>query len=318
MPHSDNSSITQDALADVLNTIKLNATTYFCTDFHPPWGMEIAGSHNGVFHIVIEGQAWLRQSPSDPFIHLDTGDIVAFPTGGPHWISDKKDSQHLPGNEVVEQVLKGETPFDEESDLPATRLLCGSFNYDTSVKHPFLKDLPCFIHIKAAETDKHHWLKCLIGELAYESRTPSPGSSVMVSRLTEMLFIQLIRAYISQSPDKLCYMMALADKQIGAALNLIHGEEQAYLSVEKLSEAVAMSRTSFTEKFTRLVGNAPKSYLINNRMMKAKHHLTSTLLTTIEIAELAGYSSEAAFSKAFKQFFGLTPGQARKGRDGAS
>jgi len=309
-----------DALADILNTIRLSANTYFCSEFTPPWGMKIDKGDDGIFHVVVDGSCWLNINNTRDPIHLNTGDIVAFPTGGAHSISDTLESKTLPGSQVVENILSGNNPFQTPSSSqptnsgahPHNTLMCGSFHYDSSINHPFLKDLPCFIHIKAEETPELHWLRSLVSVLASEARLPAPGSTVMVDRLTEVLFIQLMRAHMETSPDRLNYMTALADAQIGPALNYIHAETEFHWTVERLGAAVSLSRTSFTEKFSRLVGMPPKTYLLNWRMQKAKTQLETTNTPMIDIAESAGYSSEAAFSKAFKQFFDTTPGRSRR------
>ncbi len=309
-----------DALADILNTIRLSANTYFCSEFAPPWGMEIDKGNDGIFHVVVDGSCWLNINNTKDPIHLCTGDIVAFPTGGAHSISDTLESKMLPGSQVVENILSGHNPFHNQlSNHPASSstpqqntLMCGSFHYDSSFNHPFLKDLPCFIHIKAKETPELSWLRSLISVLANEARLPAPGSTVMVDRLTEVLFIQLMRTHMEASPDRLNYMTALADPQIGSALNHIHAETESHWTVERLGEAVSLSRTSFTDKFSRLVGIPPKTYLVNWRMQKAKTQLETTNTPMIDIAENSGYSSEAAFSKAFKQFFDTTPGRTRR------
>jgi transcriptional regulator GlxA family with amidase domain len=110
-------------------------------------------------------------------------------------------------------------------------------------------------------------------------------------------------------------MAALADPHIGMVLNLIHTEEGKKWTVESLSRAVAMSRTTFTERFAKLVGITPKAYLTNTRLLKARAKLQSSNESTLSIAESAGYTSEAAFGKAFKKHFNTTPGELRKRRD---
>lgn len=306
-----------DALADVLKTIRLNTSTYFCTDFSSPWGMEVAKGDEGLFHVVVSGECWLRVYPQEEAIHLQVGDIVAFPSGGAHSISDQKDSPTLPGDAVVAQIQAGNNPFhitanNEHSGPAHNTLMCGAFSYDTSVKHPFIRDLPCFIHIKAAQSRNSTWLNSLIHTLSLEARELNPGSTVMVDRLTEVLFIELMRHFMEEHAGQQLYLAALSDPQIGKALNLIHEEVTASWTVERLGEHVAMSRTAFTDKFANLVGMPPKTYLTNWRMQKAKGQLQAGNFSMIEISEAAGYSSEAAFSKAFKQFFGDTPGRIKR------
>jgi len=309
-----------DVLADILKTIRLHTSTYFCRDFNTPWGMNIPHSSNGLFHVIVEGECWLKIMNRDEPIHMSEGDIVAFPTGGAHWISDHPDSERRAGREVVDEIIHGKNPFYSPEANESTRqtLLCGAFDYDSSISHPFLRDLPCFIHIHADNSPELGWLRELVKVLSSESKSPSPGSSVIVDRLTEVLFIQILRSHVQRESSvqgegsSFGYLSALSDVKIGRALNLIHGEEQAEKSVEALANEVALSRSAFTERFNKLVGESPKTYLVNWRMQKAKSKLEQTKLSMHNIAEAAGYASEAAFSKAFKQHFKVTPGSTRK------
>ncbi len=303
-----------DALADILKTIRLHTSTYFCSDFNTDWGMDIAHRDNGLFHIIVEGECWVKIQNRDNPIHMSMGDIVAFPTGGAHWISNTPESEKQASDKIVSQIIDGDNPFFDANSSITTKqtLLCGAFEYNSAISHPFLRDLPCFIHIKTSESQELTWLKELVKVLYRESKFPSPGSSVIIDRLTEVLFIQILRIYVKNSSIKHGYMSALNDSKIGPALNRIHGETLAEWSVEKLASEAALSRSAFTERFTRLVSETPKTYLINWRMQKAKSKLKTTELSMYKIAESAGYSSEAAFSKAFKQFFDSTPGFYRK------
>ena len=108
------------------------------------------------------------------------------------------------------------------------------------------------------------------------------------------------------------FLAALSDSHIGVALNLIHmGTDQKW-TVEALSRASAMGRTAFTQKFVDMVGDTPKPYLTNTRLMKAKVKLQNSNDSMLSIAECAGYASEAAFGKAIKKLFNKTPGELRK------
>lgn len=304
-----------DALADILKTIRLHTSTYFCSDFSAPWGMQVDASSNGLFHVMVEGRGWLQAANQSTPIQLETGDIVAFPTGGAHWISDKIESTKFKGTEVVEKIIKGDNPFHVEQSHTVNTLLCGAFEYDSSINHPFLKALPCFIHIKAKTYPELDWLRALVNVLAVESKQPSPGSGIVVDRLTEVLFIQLLRVYMQEHRQEDGYLIALNDSKIGKALNLIHNEVDTIWSVNRLADETALSRSAFTERFSKLVGESPKTYLTNWRMQKAKSLLRDTKLVMQDIAERSGYSSEAAFSKAFKLMFNISPGAYRRNND---
>lgn len=105
-----------DALADILKSINLSASTDLCSEFWGPWGMDISAGSNGVFHAVLEGQCYLNGSVLNESVLLKSGDIVAFPTGGAHWISDQPDSQCFDGNKVLQAVAEGHNPFHKKMD----------------------------------------------------------------------------------------------------------------------------------------------------------------------------------------------------------
>jgi len=203
-----------DALSDLLQTIRLHTSTYFCSDFNTAWAMRIPADGNGVFHTLIDGQCWLEMDSLPAPIQLNTGDIVAFPTGGAHQISSRLDQAPLSANEVVDGILGGHNPFyraplesddsdiDKKSSSDWATLMCGAFAYDSSMDHPFIRDLPCFIHIKAADTPELGWLRSLVQVVSVESRQQNPGASVVVDRLTEVLFIQLLRVHMQTHTDK--------------------------------------------------------------------------------------------------------------------
>ena len=305
-----------DALSDILKTIRLHTSTYFCSHFNTHWGMDIDKRESGLFHVLMEGSCWLKAANQNEPVRINEGDIVAFPTGGAHWIGDNLESERLPGNEAVNRIVSGDNPFYKAADHPHSSirntLMCGAFEYDSSIRHPLIKGLPCFIHIKANDNIDIGWLKTLIQVLSSETRQPSPGSTIVSDRLTEILFIQLLRLYMINNKHENGYLHALADTRIGKVLNLIHNEQENLWTVNTLADQAALSRSAFTERFTRMVGESPKSYLMNWRMQRARRLLNESKLSMHAIAEKAGYASEAAFSKAFKQNFGISPGAYRR------
>ena len=150
----------------------------------------------------------------------------------------------------------------------------------------------------------------IVNFVAREANSPKSGSDIMLRRLTEMLFIQVIRLWIDQQAEG-GWLVALRDQSISTALSLIHQYPERRWKVEELAEAVALSRSVFSARFTRLVGEPPITYLTRWRM----HRATRLLKDNVEIekiAELLGYESEVAFRKAFKREVGMPPARYRK------
>ena len=332
--------VLMDALTHILKNIQLSAKTYVCRGTGGPWNLQFQYRPQGIAHIVIQGQCYLREAGNDRLLQLKVGDSVAFPTGGVHWISDSPESQTLAAQNVVnidgdvglfllktgnvtaipadacplEDASWEMTPpgGDLSSQAQQTVLLSLTLSYDSSIDHPFLKSLPCFIETRARPRHDLERLRALTSLLIEESSGHHPGNPLMVNHLTEILTVQMLRVHMHKMKQPSGYMAALADPQIGRALNMIHTESEQKWSVDTLCSASAMGRTAFNEKFVELVGMTPKAYLTNTRLMRARHRLQNSSDSTIAIAEDAGYTSEAAFSKAIKRHFNKTPGELRK------
>jgi AraC-like DNA-binding protein len=126
--------------------------------------------------------------------------------------------------------------------------------------------------------------------------------------------IQAIRVWLEQESSSASgWLSALRDPQVGHALAMIHRDPVREWRVETLAAEVAMSRSAFAERFSRLVGEAPMQYVTRWRMYLALDALRDERATVGEIALRLGYGSEAAFSRAFKRFLGVSPGAARRG-----
>ena len=187
----------------------------------------------------------------------------------------------------------------------------GCFEFETSAKNPLVASLPELLYVKAEDLRSEPWLETTFQFLASEAATSRQGSDIVVSRLTDLLFIQAVRAHISDiknCPKTNNFLKAIGDPQIGRALALIHENPQAPWTVASLADAVSMSRSSFAARFHELIDESPLSYVTSWRMQKAQELIRSGADNLAEIATLIGYQSEAAFRKAFKRETGSAPG----------
>lgn len=301
---------TMDVLSDVLRTIRLSGCVYFRSDFAAPWGMAVDTHHIAQFHMVVRGQCWLRMPKAAASVLLSAGDIVVFPFGDAHAISDQPDSPCAPGMEVLEAYREGKPMFQGES--ANTTLVCGHFEFDRGVSHPLLHGLPPFIHIKSTDRHQLSWLQIASNIITQETDSGHPGSEVVVDRLAEVLFIQVLRTYMLQSAHSNGYLAALQDRHISEALRIIHEEPQASLTLDGIARRVGMSRSAFAARFKQLAGVPPMVYITDWRMLKARELLKSTHLPLPSISSKVGYASEAAFNRAFKRRFRQSPGTMRR------
>ena len=313
-----------DALSEILKATRWSARTYFGGAEGDPWCMQMHYRPQGVFHAVLRGRCYLREGANPDPVVLDQGDVIAFPTGASHVLSGTPEGLTLTPDEVIkvtgdDEVMvfkQGAVSFlshePGKDSTSGTQWLSGTMSYDTSIRHPLLKELPCQILVGKGQEVARQGVQSLVNVLANESKANTAGSRLAIDRLTEVLFLQLVRCHLQQSglPDG--YFAALTDPQIGVALNLVHSSDDGTLTVESLCEAAAMSRTSFNTRFTKMVGETPKAYLTNTRLLLAKTKLQFSHAPLCEIAEAAGYSSDSSFSKAIKKHFDMTPGELRK------
>ena len=297
-----------DGLSAVLDQIRLNSIIYFKSAFAPDWGMDVPQGPFAQFHIVAEGECCFK-CEGEEAKKLTAGDILIFPNGTAHWLAHTAQAKKISGREVISSIQLGRSIF--EGDHTATTLICGHFEFDRSVDHPFLSSLPDIIHIKNIEDGGFSWILNIANLLISETQTDTTGSKIIVQRLAEALFISAIRYYIAQNHNQ-PFFAALYDQKISTTLEQIHAYPEKDWSLDSMSKEAGMSRTSFANHFRNKVGQTPMHYLTNWRMLIAKRILEESEKPIAEVAEKMGYSSEQAFNRAFKKIVHQTPARFRR------
>ena len=151
------------------------------------------------------------------------------------------------------------------------------------------------------------WLETVLKFIGHEAEKGELGSKAIVERLSEILFIQVIRAYSKTAEESVGHLAALGDIQISRVLRQIHKEPDEKWTLEKLSREAGVSRSTFAEKFHALMGMPPMEYIARWLMLLARNALKETMKSITEIAEEVGYESKASFSTAFRRQFGVSP-----------
>lgn len=292
-----------DVLSDILGKVKLKSAVYFKSDFSSPWGMDVPSGPFAQFHIVTRGQCVLKTREEE--IQLFSGDMVVFPLGTEHWLADKDSSQKTPGIEVVQAIVNGKSLF--EGDHVSATLVCGHFEFDRGVDHPFLSELPDVIHFTEMERRERNWLESITNLVIQEAGSNKPGSQIIVNKLGEILFVHVLRAYMENNSTNDGFLAAMQDDRIGAVLRAIHDQPETDWQLSALAQIAGMSRTSFCNKFKSLTGETPLTYVTNWRILQAKELLKESDKPVRMIALEVGYQSEAAFNRVFKKRVNKTP-----------
>jgi len=301
-----------DVLTDVLTTFELKGWLSSRRELAPPWRYDFAPSKDSMFHVLSFGGAYLQIEGAAAPIRVEDGDVLLFPTGHPHSLYDNPLSPLTRIVHLDYNPQRGHQVVDSEGEGAKLLMLCGAFHFAYPSAFPLLHRLPKLIHISGAQGRLEQGFADIVRLIARESASQRPGAEVVLRRLSELLFIQIIRLWIDQQAEaSVGWVAALRDQPISAALGLIHQSPAHKWTVNELAEAVALSRSAFSARFTELVGEPPMTYLTRWRMLRATRLLKNEVSMEI-IAELLGYESEAAFRKAFKREIGIPPAQYRK------
>src|SRR6266566_661664 len=302
-----------DVLTDVLDALELKGCITARRALVPPWRYHFAASQDMIFHLLSSGGGYLsfEEDPAPP-LRVEGGGVLLFPFGHAHSICDELTSPLTQVLHVDYSAQREYQGFPGASDESKMVVLCGAFHVEHPGAFPLLHSLPKIIHIPAEQGRTVQGFAEIVHLIAREAATPRLGAEVMLRRLTELLFIHVIRVWVEQqAASTLGWVAALRDQAISTALGLIHHSPEHGWKVEELASSVALSRSVFSARFTRLVGEPPITYLTNWRMQRAVRLLKDNVEIE-KIAELLGYESEVAFRKAFKREVGMPPARYRK------
>jgi AraC-like DNA-binding protein len=322
-----------DVLSDVLRTVRLTGAVYFDVRARAPWVTETPATllfrdkvmpefeHVIAFHIVMEGRCWvyLTDEP-DSAVRLETGDAVIIVGGENHVMGSERSKPDDPDLSKYYRPNDRPLPF-VLSELGGRgdpiNLICGYFGCDARPFNPILGALPRLLHVRIASAGGT-LIQELMRTALREMEHPSGGGETILSKLSELLFLQAVRHYLDSLPEASTgWLSGLRDRQIGAALRLLHARFADRWALEELARQVGMSRSAFADRFATLIGVPPMQYLANWRLQVAAQHLERHGMSIAEIAALVGYESEEAFNRAFKKQVGVPPGTWRRSRANA-
>lgn len=317
-----------DVLSDVLRNVRLTGAVYFDVKAREPWVAETpatsricanvmpAFEHAISFHIMLDGWCWAQLADeSEPAVKLAGGDAVIFVGGDGHFMSTERGKRAEPMMDLYYKPDDRPLPFllnDLGGDGKAARFVCGYLGCDARPFNPILEALPRLLHVPAHRNEA---TAALIRMALKENERPRAGGETILAKLSELMFLQAIRAHIDTLPaESIGWLSGLRDRHIGQALMLMHGRPAEDWTLDVLAKEVGLSRSAFAERFTELMGVPPMSYLGNWRLQVAARLLEAPSMSIAQAAAQVGYESEAAFNRAFKKQVGLPPGAWRRAR----
>ena len=175
-----------------------------------------------------------------------------------------------------------------------------------------MRTLPAVLFISGDTVSAASSVRDTLRLMAVELAHPQLGGEAVATRLSDILVVQAIRSWItSDAQTATGWLRAIQDERIGRALEAIHADPGNEWNLDRLAHVATMSRSSFSARFTELVGESPIAYLTRWRMNVAQSRLLEEETTAAKLTTELGYQSEAAFNRAFTRIIGRTPGSIR-------
>jgi AraC-like DNA-binding protein len=321
-----------DVLSDMLQSVRLTGAVFFDVSANHPMVAETPAmrvvcdkvmpdaEHVIPFHIMLHGRCWAEPiDGSEEPVELNEGDIIIYPRGHAHVFGSDPGQRLAPDLSLYENARQQPLPLTLslcDSPSPTLHFVCGYLGCDAAPFNPLLDALPAqFVARRPAEGN--HIEVDLIENAVRETRMNRPGGSIILTRLSELLFVSVLRRHIELLPEASTgWFAGLSDSNIAKALQLLHERPSHDWTLEELARETGMSRSALAERFSHKVGQTPMKYLTRWRMQLAAQRLRETSEPVSAIAEDAGFQSESAFIRSFKSIVGESPGAWRRKMNG--
>jgi AraC-like DNA-binding protein len=317
-------------LSDVLRAVRLTGALFFLVDARSPWVVQVPegaalapgilprAQHVISYHAVTRGACWGGLVDGAP-VPLAAGDVLVLPHGDAYVMSMARGMRGGPGRAetlaLMRQMAAGQLPFtlaEGGSGPERLHLVCGFLGCDARPFNPLLAALPRLLHVRRASGDAGDPLGRLIELAVAESRERRAGGECIRLRLSELMFVEVVRRYLATLPaGETGWLAGLRDPAIGRALTRLHERPAHPWTLEALARDVGVSRSGLADRFTHLVGHPPMHYLMQWRMQLGARLLADGAKVSAVALEV-GYDSSAAFSRAFRKVTGLPPAAWRR------
>jgi len=313
-----------DVLSEVLRVVKLQGAIFFNGEFSSPWSfcsppshvvapyVAPAAGHVIIYHLLTEGRASARLLDGDR-IALDAGDIVIFPHGDAHFIENGPSTKSLDMvKELARICSQGMRLARMGGGGEVTRFVCGFMACEPRLSGVFLSGLPPVFKVSIRDDASGRWLENSIRFSVNAADTSVAGGEAVLAKLSEVLFVETLRAYITRLPaEQTGWLAGARDSEVGKTLALMHRDPAHPWTIASLAKEAGASRSVLAERFRHYLNQTPMAYFTRWRLQLAAQMLASTSYSVIRIASEVGYESEAAFNRAFKREFTVPPARFR-------
>jgi len=256
-------------------------------------------------HIVEQGEITIRIADEPEPVIVGPNQLALLLRGRAHQVDYGQGGQVTHIDTVIEQIINPEGLQFGSSNT--TRCFWGSFSLYSDLAETVLRGLPPVIIIRDLKQNPIEWLDMGCQIILDETRGKQAGANVMVSRLLDLMLVQILRRWARDAETAPGWLASVQDERISRAITAMHKDSAYDWNIEALAELCGMSRSSFVALFEKVMGQAPGAYLREWRLARSAKLLRYSGATIETISEQVGYTSKEAFSRAFRKRFGKSP-----------
>jgi AraC-like DNA-binding protein len=313
-----------DALSETLRVVRLTGAIFINGRFSAPWCyhsptadvaaplLEPGAERVVIFHLISEGEC-LVELDGEPPIRLVAGDVVVFPHGAAHRMASASGLEPGAGRPLTDVLARRPRRLAFGGGGATTRIVCGYMACDARVARMLLAGLPTAVVVNLRSASGGAWLESSVQYALGEARSPRPGGAGVLAKLAEVLFIEVLRLYMTEEGEgRTGWLAGVRDRTVGAALSALHRDPAHAWTLDELARTAGASRSVLAERFQALVGTSPMQHLTQLRMLLAANLLRGGSASLAQVAEDVGYQTDTAFSRAFRREYGLPPATWRR------
>lgn len=281
-----------DKLSALMRHLRLQTRVFHQSAHCGQWVVDGEYERKAMFHLVASGRCVMRRGNAAGDVILQAGDAVLFSRPQEHCLI---------------------ASLDDERDA-TTLLLCGYFEFESPLSGILLASLPAQLLLRGdsvADGGTKGAPAALLQLIIAEAESGGPGAVMLMDKLADALFMYALRQCLAAGTVKQGLLSAISDPHLGPALLAVHNDPQQTWTVATLADRGHLSRAAFARRFVRSVGATPMEYVTGLRMQQATSALVERGVSVAEAAAIAGYATDAAFSRAFKRIHGRPPGALR-------
>jgi AraC-like DNA-binding protein len=314
-----------DLLSEMLRAVRLNGSVFFSGSFTAPFRIlspkrfdertPLARlQHISIFHLVAQGRCTF-QTATGQRRDIGPGDLLLMPFADAHkfWRGDATQTACVP--DIVQPgSIEGMLTVNYGGGGEETRLVCGYLESSEFLFAPVFRTLPEVLVEQTGDGRIGQLIASTVREIIALVDAATPGSQMMLGRLMELLFVEVLRRHVAGLPSgSQGWLAAINDPIVSRALQLVHADPGKRWTADSLAREAGSSRTVLAERFNALLGRPPIDYVTSWRIQLAAQNLRGSNASIRQVAAEVGYESEAAFNRAFKRVTGTTPGRWRNG-----